>query len=82
MRGKYNWHETEEMKELNPQFVTLLQEEQEPAEWAEKREQLEAQIQQFVEQQGNSEEDEGDSSDTTDGENEQEPNPAANEAVD
>ena len=82
MRGKYNWHETEEMKELNRQFVTLLQEEQEPAEWVEKREQLEAQIQQFVEQQENSEKGEDDSSGNSDGENEQESNPAANEAID
>ena len=82
VRGKYNWHETEEMKELNRQFVTLLQEEQEPAEWVEKREQLEAQIQQFVEQQENSEKGEADSSGNSVGENEQESNPAVNEAID
>ena len=66
VRGTYNWLDKTELKNMNQQLVTLLTEESEPAEWTEKRTQLEEQIAQFSSQQENNEEAAEDSSDMAD----------------
>ena len=72
VRGTYNWQDTEEMKTLNQQFVTLLTEEQEPAEWVEKRKILEEQISQFNKQQENGKDVGDETFDMTNSENQSE----------
>jgi len=66
VRGTYNWLDKTELKNMNQQLVTLLTEESEPAEWTEKRTQLEEQIAEFSSQQENNEEAAEDSSDMAD----------------
>ncbi|HIA63179.1 MAG TPA: SCO family protein [Planctomycetaceae bacterium] len=51
VRGTFNWHEVQDMEQLNALLVTLLRENVEPQEVAAARKRLQEQIDKFVEQQ-------------------------------
>ncbi|MEC7566453.1 MAG: SCO family protein [Planctomycetota bacterium] len=58
VRGTFNWHDVQDMEELNALLVTLLREPAEPEEVAASRENLQKQIDKFVKQQSSQEGDE------------------------